>query len=199
MNRLEINEKDMINQMGELRKRFDILSGSDVKRAQSSALNKAGRRIKTQVVKRSSGPLSVSQKLIRPRIKLKNSTPRKQITTVWGGMQGIPLIKLKARQVTGGVAAGKYLIPDAFIATPTSTPKHRYKGRRAPSKNLIGKPQVFKKKSRGTYALENQKLNIAPQLSKHMKQSAERVLRNDMRRLMQEEYRHRVLRKAGII
>jgi hypothetical protein len=31
-----------------------------------------------------------------------------------------------------------------------------------------------------------------------MKQSAERVLRNDMRKIMQQEYRFRVLRKAGI-
>ena len=199
MDRLEINEKDMINQMGELRKRFDILSGNDVKRAQSSALNKAGKRIKTQVVKQSAGPLSVSQKLLRPRVKLKNSTPRKQTATIWGGMQGIPLIKLKAREVPGGVMAGKYLVQDGFIATPTNAPKGNYKGRRAPSSPLVGKSQVFKKKSRGSYALENQKLNIAPQLSKHMKQSAERVLRNDMRKIMQQEYRHRVLRKAGII
>jgi hypothetical protein len=198
MNRLEINEKDMIRQMGELHKRFHILSGNDVKRAQSSALNKAGARVKTHAIKQSAGPLGVSQKLIRPRIKLRKSTTRKQVATVWGGMQGIPLIKLKAKEFDGGVQAGRYLVAGAFIATATNSPKQRRKGRSAPSSGLVGNAQVFKRKGRGAYPLEAQKLNIAPTVSRQMKQSAERVLRNDMRKIMQQEYRFRVLRKAGI-
>lgn len=198
MNRLEINEKDMIRQMGELHKRFNILSGNDVKRAQSSALNKAGARVKTNAIKQSASPLGVSQKLIRPRIKLKKSTLRSQVASVWGGMQGIPLIKLKAKAFDGGVQAGTYLVAGAFIATATNSPKQSRRGRSAPSSGLVGKPQVFKRKGRGAYPLENQKLIIAPEVSKQMKRSAERVLRNDMRKIMQQEYRFRVLRKAGI-
>ena len=197
-NTIDINDKDLKKQIDELTKRFDLLSGPEIRRAQASALNKAGRQVKSHSVKRSAAPLGVSQKLLRPRVKLTNSTAKKQVATIWGGLQGIPLIKLKAKEVGGGVQAGQYLVPDAFIATPTKSPKSRRRGRHVPSSGLIGRSQVFKRKGRSAYPLENQKLNISPEVSKQMRQSADRIMRNDMRRLMQHEYKFRILRKLGL-
>lgn len=198
MNKLELSQADIDRQLGELAKKFAALSGSDARRAHSSALNKAAARIKSSVVRSAASQLGVSQRLLRPRLVVRKSNARTLESSVFAGLNGIPLIHLKAKEVAGGVQAGNYLVPDGFIAVPTKNPKQVTKGRTDPSGKLIGNAQVFKRKSGAAYPLEVQRLNVSPIVSKRLKATADRIMRHDMRKLMAHEYRYRVLKKAGI-
>lgn len=198
MNKLELNQADIDRQLGDLAKKFDVLTGPEVRRAHSTALNKGAARIKTGVVKKAAPSLGVSQKLLRPRLVIRKSSAKTLESSVFAGLKGIPLIHLKAKEVAGGVQAGNYLVPDGFIAVPTKNPKRGHKGRTDPSSGLIGHAQVFKRKGRGAYPLEVQRLNISPAVRKQMEAEAARIMRSDMRKLLAQEYRFRVLKKAGL-
>lgn len=195
---LNLNQADIDRQLGDLAKKFDVLSGAEVRRAHSAALNKGASRIRTAVVRKSAPELGITQKLLRPRLAIRKSSARTLTSEVTGRLRGIPLIRLKAKEIDGGVQAGNYLVPDGFIAVPTKNPKFHHKHRREPGDALIGKAQVFKRIGRGAYPLKAQKLEISPAVQRQMRAEADRIMRSDMRKLLAQEYKFRVLRKAGI-
>lgn len=185
--------------LDELLKRLDVLTSIEVRRAQASALNKGGGMVRTASVKGVASSLKIKQKLIRPKIKVKRATAKKMGTRVWANTQGVPLINLKPKSVDGGIQAGQWLVPQGFIATPTKTPKQPHPKRRAPSSGLIGKDQVFFRKTKDSYPLDASKVNIHQEMRQYMTSRAKQFMRNDLRRVLQEEYKFRVLRKAGVI
>ena len=196
---LQIDQADFNRQMRELGIKFDILTGTDVNRAQASALNKGAERTKTAGIQKTSRALKIQQKLIRPRVKIRRANAKKQSATIWANTsKGVPLIKLKAREVGGGVAAGQYVVPDGFISTATATPKQSRSGRTNPSAQLIGKTQVFKRKGKGAYPLEAQTVNIRPEMEAAIRSRAASYMRNEYRKILLNEYKFRVLKKAGI-
>lgn len=198
MNKLEIDKRHLERELSKHKKRLALLSGVEVNRAQAAALTKTARLAKTQSIRESYKPLAVTQKLLRPRVKVTSAKAKNMTAEIFGGMRGIPLIKLKAKEVDGGVQAGPYLVPDGFIATPTSFPKQHRSGRKSPSSGVIkGGAQVFKRKGRGAYPLENQMVNVKPVLEKKMKAAARSKMRMDMRRLLLHELKHRIFRKMA--
>lgn len=199
MNTLEIDKRHLAIELAKMKRRLEIISGSEVRRAQSTALNKTAALVKTQSIKNSYKPLAVTQKLLRPRVRITKSNSKNMSATVFAGLRGIPLIKLKAKEVGGGVQAGPYLVPDGFIATTTNNPKQIRAGRKAPSSGLVGKAQVFKRKGTGAYPLESQTINIKPVLEKQVKQAARIKMRNDMRRLLLHEMKRRIFNKMKAI
>jgi len=168
-----------------------------VNRAIASGLNKTSALAKTDTIKGVSSATGIKQKLIRPKVKVDKTTSKKLKGGLWANTKGVPLIKLRAKEVPGGVQAGAYLVPDAFIATPTRNPRQRGRGRRNPSEGLIkAGAQVFARKGSGAYPLENQKVNIQPDVKTKGKQAARRAMRNHVRRLILHEYNRRILRIA---
>ena len=199
INHLQIDNADFQRQMKELGIKFEILSGKDVDRAQASALNKGAQRVRTQSVRQASKALSIQQKLIRPRVKIRRANANKQQATIWAGMsKGVPLIKLRAKEVGGGVAAGPYVVPDGFIATVKSQPKQPDPDRSQPSAALIGKTHVFKRVGRKRYPIEAKSVNLRPALDPAVRTSAASYMRNEHRAILLQEYKFRVLKKAGI-
>ena len=200
INQLQIDQVDFKRQMRELGIKFEILSGPDVARAQAAALNKGAARVKTAGIQKTAKALGIQQKLIRPRVKVRRANAKTQSAAVWAGMsKGIPLIKLKAREVGGGIQAGNYLVPDGFIATTKAVPKQSDPRRKNPSGNLIGKTHVFKRKSKGRYPLVAQSVNLQPAMEPAIRERAASYMRNEHRAILLQEYKFRVLRKAGIV
>lgn len=198
VNHLQIDNADFQRQMKELGIKFEILGSKDIDRAQASALNKGAQRVRTQSVRQASKALSIQQKLLRPRVQIRRANANKQVATVWAGMQGVPLIKLRAKEVSGGVVAGPYLVPDGFIATTRSQAKTPDKNRSQPGSGLIGKTHVFKRKGRARYPLEAKSVNIRTELDPAVRNSAATYMRNEHRAILLQEYKFRVLKKAGI-
>ncbi len=200
MNKLEIDQRHLARELSKQSRRLALLSGPEVNRAQATALTKTARLAKTQALRESYKPLAVTQKLLRPRVKVTSANSKNMTAKIFGGMRGIPLIKLKPKEVDGGVQAGPYLVPGGFIATPTNSPKQNRAGRSNPSSGLVkGGAQVFKRKGRGAYPLENQLVNIKPVLEQKMKAAARSKMRMDMRRLLLHEMKHRIFRKMSAI
>lgn len=181
----------------EIDKVFAQLSSPAVRRAHSRALTLTARGIKPVAVRKSAAKLSISQKHLRPRVKVTGAKVKNLTAKVWGGTSDVPLIKLKAKEVDGGVQAGKYLLPGAFIATATNTPKQRRKGRKTPSSYLVGKSQVFLRKGDSAYPVQAQGVNVKRVLDPLARQEAHRAMRNDMRRHLLAEYKKQVLKGLG--
>lgn len=200
MNKLEIDKRHLERELSKMSRRLALLSGSEVNRAQATALTKTARLAKTQALKESYKPLAVTQKLLRPRVRVTSANSKTMTAKIFGGMRGIPLIKLKAKEVPGGVQAGPYLIPDGFIATPTNSPKQNRAGRKAPSSVVIkGGAQVFKRTGSGAYPIENQLVNVKPILEAKMKAASRSKMRMEMRRLLLHELKHRIFKKMAAI
>lgn len=174
---------------------FKQLSGQQVRHAHTKALTVTARAVKPVMVKKSAAKLAIAQKHLRTRVKVRGAKVKNMTATIWAPLKPVPLIKLKAKEVPGGVAAGKYVLPGAFIATATNNPKQSRKGRKAPSKFLVGKAQVFLRKGQGAYPLEAQGVNVARVLVPQSKMATHRAMRNDMRRNLLKEYKKKVLSK----
>lgn len=181
----------------EMSKAFAQLTSPAVKRAHARALTITARAIKPVAVRKSAAKLSISQKHLRPRIKVTGAKVKGLTAKVWGGTNPVPLIKLKAKEVDGGVQAGKYLLPGAFIATATNTPKQSRRGRKNPSSYLVGKSQVFMRKGGSAYPIQAQGVNVKRVLDPLARQEAHRAMRNDMRRHLLAEYKKQVLKGLG--
>ncbi len=196
--KLQLNEADLKAQIKKQRQMLNKMgSKTDVARAQAAALNKGAAKINTLLVRGVSKSLMLKQKLIRDKMRVKRATARQQEATVTGKTGGVSLMNLKPKEVGGGVQAGKYLVPDAFIATTKKKPVGSTRGRKDPSSKLVGKTQVFARKRGSRYPLQAQAVNIRPQMRRQIKQHAEHVARHEMARLLLHEYNFRIKKKLG--
>ncbi len=176
---------------------FKQLDSKGVRHAQAKALTATAREVKPIALRKSAAKLSISQKLLRPRIKVRGAKVKNMTARIWGGLAPISLIKLKAKEVPGGVAAGKYLLPGAFIATATNNPKQKRKGRKTPSKHLVGNAQVFLREGKEAYPLKAQGVNVERVLEPQTKLATHRAMRNNMRINLLREYKQKVLKNLG--
>jgi hypothetical protein len=196
--KLQINEAELKAQIKKQREMLNKMgSQTEVARAQAAALNKGAARINTLLVRGVSKSLMLKQQLIRDKMRVKKANARQQEATVTGKTGGISLMNLKPKEVGGGVQAGKYLVPNAFITTTKKNPAGSTKGRKDPSGQLIGKTQVFKRKGGSRYPLQAQSVNIRPQMRSQIKQHADHVARHEMARLLLHEYNFRIKQKLG--
>jgi len=182
----------------QLDKVFKQLGGKQVRHAHAKALTKTARDVKPVALRKSAAKLSISQKHLRPRIKVRGAKVKNLTARIWGGLAPVPLIKLKAKEVPGGVMAGKYLLPGAFIATATNNPKQKRKGRKAPSKHLVGNAQVFMREGKGAYPLKAQGVNVERVLRPQTKLATHRAMRHNMRINLLKEYKQKVLKPLNV-
>lgn len=199
--RFSVDETRLLSDLKTVRSQLQRLSGADVGRAQAAALNKAAQRLQTLVVRGVSQSLALKQSLIRPRLTVKKASSKKLESVVTGKTAGIPLTALNPRAVGGGVQAGKYLVPDGFIATTAQKPVGAVSGkgweRKAPAAALVGKEQVFRRKGAKRYGLQRQTVNIRPTMQSTIKREADSLIRRELGQLLLHEYRWRIERKLG--
>lgn len=180
-----------------LKECFEVLTGREVRLAQASTLNNGAQKVRTATVRGTSGDLKIKKNLIRKRMRISRANSKRTSARVFGAAQGVPLIKLKAKTVPGGVQAGGWLVPGGFIATPTATPKWPHPRRQQPSTALIGKAQVFKRKGDDRYPIDASKVNIKPAMWKHMRNRSQQFMKQELEDVMRAQFKYRVLRKAG--
>ena len=113
---LEVDPK----QLAELDRVFD--SAQTIDKILSRALNDAGRKIRSLMVKKAAKQLPFRQKIIRQRVFVRKAHRKRLFVRVTAGKKGWPLyLTGKARQTKTGVRVSKVgLIRGAFIATMPS-------------------------------------------------------------------------------
>ena len=195
MPKLSVDEQYLNYELGRLEAKLRHMKGIEVGRAQAAALNKSAAKVSTGTVRATASKLSIKQKLIRQRVRINRASSKKLEAGIKVNTRGIPMIKLNAREVPGGVQAGAYLQPDAFIATATSAPKGSTKGRKNPASQLIGKTQVFKRKGKGRYPLRAVTVEIAKVVKENTIKTASSAMRHDIARLLKHEYEYRILKR----
>lgn len=186
-----VSDQQLENHLNDV---FAKLTGKQVRHAHARALTKTARDVKPAILKESAGKLAISQKHLRPRIKVTGAKVKNLTARVWGGSTPLPLIKLKAKEVPGGVQAGKYLVPDAFIATPTSSPKQNRKSRKKPSSQLVGRTQVFSRKGKGAYPLKAEGVNVERVLNPVAQHLTKTAMRTKAKVNLLREYKQKVLK-----
>jgi len=105
------------DQLAELDRVFD--SARTVDKILARALNDAGRKIRSLVVKRAAKLLPFKQKVIRSRVFLRRAHRKRLFVRITAGRYGWPLYDPKtSRQKPEGVKVKKLgLVPHSFIAT----------------------------------------------------------------------------------
>jgi hypothetical protein len=194
---MQVDQRYFKRELAKQQRILNKLSGVEVGRAQAAALNKTAKKIKTVSVRAVASKTAIKQKLIRPKLKITNANSKRMVTNINVKTKGIPLIHLNPKVVPGGIQAGKYLVPDGFIATTTSTAKG--KGRKSPNEALIGKQHVFRRKGSGRYGLLMQEVTIRPVITREVKSTANAAMQHDAAKFLMHEYKYRVLKKAGQI
>lgn len=166
-------------------KRLNKFVKRDVPGARVTATNKALAKAKTAVVR---------AVVVETGIKTKQLKSRVYISRAKGGQKpkgaklhfyrrGVALIGLGAKQVDGGVVAGPYLVPDAFIAD----------GSKGFGRGKLKRAQVLRRKGRGQYPLEVMTVNIKPAVNRLTPFTVSRVMASNFSRL----YQHEIKRRAG--
>ncbi|WP_396586460.1 phage tail protein [Bermanella sp. R86510] len=192
---LRIDERNLKLQVAKQRKMLVSLNGMDVNRAQSAALNKTAKKAKSITSKNTAAKTLLAQKHFRKKIRIKNATARKRSVLLRVDTKGIPLSKLKPKEVPGGVQAGKFLVPDGFIATTTRKPTGNTKGRQSPDSALVGKTHVFKRKGKGRYPIRMQEVNIRPEITRQTHRAANTVMARYAANYLLHEYNWRIKKK----
>ena len=192
---LKIDERHLKIEIAKQRRMLKSLSGVEVNRAQSAALNKTAKKVKSDTAKTTAAKTLLPQKHFRQKIRIKNATAKNRSALIKVNTKGIPLAKLKPKVVPGGVQAGKYLVPDGFIATTTKNPKGNTKGRHNLASALVGKTHVFKRKGSGRYPLKMQEVNIRPEITKQTKSSADNAMSRYAADYLLHEYNWRIKKK----
>lgn len=192
---LKIDERDLKIQITRQRKMLKSLSGVEVNRAQSAALNKTATKIKGDTAKATATKTLLAQKYFRAKIRITKAGVKNRSALIKVNTVGIPLSKLKPKEVPGGVQAGKYLVPNGFIATTTRIPKGSIKGRKSPDSRHIGKTQVFKNKGAGRYPLKMQEVNIRPEITRQTKQHSNKAMSQYAATYLLHEYNWRIKKK----
>lgn len=192
---LGIDQRHLKIEIAKQRKYLNALGGMDVKRAQSAALNKTAKKVKSGAAKSTSSKTQLPQKHFRQKMKIKNANAKTQQAVLKVNTKGIPLSKLNPKVVPGGVQAGKYLVPDGFIATTTRSPKGLTKGRKNPASALVGKTHVFRRKGGARYPIKMQEVNIRPDITRQVKREASHAMSRYAADYLLHEYKWRIEKK----
>jgi len=192
---LGIDKRHLKLEIAKQRKYLNALGGVDVKRAQSAALNKTAKKVKSGTAKATASKTQLPQKHFRKKMKIKNANAKTQLANIKISTTGIPLSQLNPKVVPGGVQAGKYLVPDGFIATTTRSPKGSVRGRQNPGIGLIGKTHVFKRKTQKRYKLKMQEVNIRPDITRQVKREASHAMSRYAADYLLHEYKWRIEKK----
>jgi hypothetical protein len=207
MSKLEVDQKHFNKEMKKQHKRLSVLSGIEVDRAQAAALNKTARKLNTVTIKDGAKKLKIKSSLIRyssvnkktKRITLHRATAKKHNALLHVNAGKIQLGSLGPKKQKRGVKVAGELYTDSFIATPTNSPKGSTKGRGNLPSGLVGKQQVFFRKSKSRYGLKARYKWIKETLSGIMNDKAGSLMINEVPRLLKHEYDYRINRELNKI
>lgn len=185
-------------------------AGIELSRGQARVINTIARKSKTRVLREVAKELGIKNKDLRytsqktettkgkERLNIRRASARMIVAELRASARGIPLIKLNPRQTKSGVKAGRRkVVEGAFIATPTTSPKSKRKGRGKLPASFIGKSQVFKRKGRAAYPLRQQYVPVSKRLKAGMQKHTEEILRKEAAQMMKKELEYRIAKQAG--
>lgn len=166
-------------------KRLKKYLNRDVPAARVTATNKALAKAKTAVVRAVVVDTGIKTKLLKKRVYISRAKggQKPKGAKLHFYRRGVSMISLGAKQVDGGVAAGQYLVPDAFIAD----------GSKGFGRGKLRQAHVLRRKGRGQYPLEVMVVNIKPAVNKETPATVARVVKENFSRL----YQHEIKRRAG--
>ncbi len=166
-------------------KRLKKYVNRDVPGARVAATNKALAKAKTATVRAVSVETGIKIKQLKPRVYISRARGGKKVkgAKLHFYRRGMALISLRAKQVDGGVIAGPYVVPDAFIAD----------GSKGFGRGKLKQAHVLRRKGRGQYPLEVITVNIKPVVNKVTPVTVSRVMDDNFTRL----YTHEIKRRAS--
>lgn len=170
-----------------LAKKLHRMAAIEGPRAVSSALNKTGALIQTQVVKDVSKDSKIPQKIIRRKAFIGKSTARKQRTTISMYRTGVPLISLATGKnsiqepAPGWISVKGFFVERGFINRVRKT----------------GKKQVFQRKNSKRYPIDVVRVNIQRVVDTSMPKQTALKMRNEFPRLLKRDLEYRITRYGG--
>lgn len=173
----------MKSNIKDVTRRLNKFLNKDIPGAQVTATNKALAMAKTRVVR------AVA---VRAGVKNKNLKKRVFINRAKGGRNpkgaklhfyraGIPLIDVNAKQVAGGVVAGPYVMPDAFIAD----------GSKGYGKGKLKRAHVLRRTTKKQYPLELIRVNIKRAVNEETPKAVANTMASNFERLYDHEIKRR--------
>src|SRR5438045_2275625 len=91
---------------GKYKELTDSLEGAEIPLALMRALNKAGAKVRTKIVKAVAEDLPFTQKTIKEQIGIKRASRAHLETVITVSQKGIPLIDFKPRALKSGKGGG---------------------------------------------------------------------------------------------
>ncbi len=176
----------MINSnLSGVEKRLKKYLNRDVPSARATATNKALAKAKTAVVRVVAVKVGVKVKQLKPRVYISRAKAgqKPKGAKLHFYRRGVALISLGAKQVDGGVVAGSYVVPDAFIAD----------GSKGFGRGKLKQAHVLRRKGRGQYPLEVISVNIKSAVNELTPKTVSKIMRADFTRL----YTHEIKRRAS--
>lgn len=156
-------------------------------RAVSSALNKTGALIQTQVVKDVSKDSKIQQKIIRKKAFIRKSTAKKQRTTISMYRTGVPLISLATGKNAIQEPAHGFISVKGFFVERGFINKVKRTGQR----------QVFQRAGRKRYPISVVRVNIQRIVDVSMPKRVSQKMNTDFPRLLRRDLEYRITRYGG--
>ena len=186
----------VLREVAALDGQLDAVSGKQLLRAESAALNKSAALSRTRVVRLVAKEVGVPQKLIRGRLYINKSTPKRRRARLLAYVKGVSLIHLNPRDTGKGGwrrrkgkgvrARGGHHYPDAFVA-----------------RGLNGRQQVFERNLKVSYRdgkkyhhVDVVRLPIEKEVERHAARVTREIMSSRLGDLLSHEMAWR-LQKAG--
>lgn len=176
----------MQSNLKDVTRRLNKFLNKDIPAAQVTATNKALAMAKTQVVRAVSVRVGVKNKHLKKRVFVSRAKGGRKPkgAKLHFYRRGIPLIDVNAKQVEGGVVAGPYVMPDAFIAD----------GSKGYGKGKLKRAHVLRRKTKAQYPLELIRVNIKKAVNEETPKTVAKTMASNFERLYDHEIKRRSAR-----
>lgn len=164
-------------------RRLNKYLNKDIPAAQVTATNKVLAMAKTSVVRAVAVRMGVKNKYLKPRVYISRAKggAKPKSAKLHFYRRGIPLIDVNAKQVEGGVVAGSYVIPGAFIAD----------GSKGYGKGRLNRAHVLRRTTKKQYPLELIRVNIKKAVNEETPKTVSKIMRANFKRLYDHEIKRR--------
>lgn len=173
----------MSSNIRDVTRRLNKYLNKDIPAAQATATNQALAKAKTAAVRAVAVRVGVKNKYLKPRVYISRAKggAKPKGAKLHFYRRGIPLIDVNAKQVEGGVVAGSYVMPGAFIAD----------GSKGYGKGRLSRAHVLRRTTKKQYPLELIRVNIKKAVNEETPKIVAKIMRSDFERLYDHEIKRR--------
>lgn len=163
------------------------ISTKEYDRANYSALNKTGARIKTQVVRQVAARTGIKNKYLNKKVFASKAALKNNFIRIRHYREGVPVISLNAKQTKQGVRALKTMHQGAFIAD----------GSKGTGKGILNRAQVLRRLGSARNPLEVVKKPIKDDVDNVFPRVTKVVFEREYPKLLQHELTWRINKLLG--